>query len=524
VRNVGGALAVLGLAGVSYAAVGQASLTIQMNKPQAPVVGLPFSADMRVQTVRHLENGVELKVEMKGHVYRSAGGMMRYDGTTVSSDAAQAESTLVYLLDPVKHTAVMLNSKSMTATVQQIPAAATVTVRFLPLQEARIQNRMIKPENLVTSDLGKRTEGAMTLVGKRVTGTIPAGKVGNDQPLTVTGDVWVDAQLKVMVEEVEQDPLAGERRVELTNIHGEEPDAKVFEIPAGYTVREMPVMPPGLPPAPHAVGGLGPGFELTPEQTARRIETAMMIPDAGIKNQTAYDLAQRNEHLPEAQTLAEEAVTLEEQKTTEAVAQGDNLASFAQTVRLSSFWDTLGWVYYQEGKQDKAEAYLRAAWEVKPNPEYGLHLGSVYEAEKRSAEAAAMYRMCESVKNSASWKEKFDGRLAKLGDAEATPLPMVITTALPAVHLKLGAGATAPVVEILIGHAGLPTVTYLAGEPEGAAGLTKAIQTALAGSLPDDGPEMILRRARVTCGEGRRPACALEFLTSNKTEVATPAP
>jgi hypothetical protein len=255
VRNVGQAFAVLAFAVVSYAAVGQASLTIQMNKPQTPVIGLPFSADLSVHMVQHLANGVALKFEVKGHVYRSAGGMERYDGTTVSTDPANPESnTLVYILDKVKHTAIFYNSKTMKATVQQLQDTSTVTVRFLPLQETRIQNRIIKPENVITTDLGKRTEGAMTLVGKRVTGTIPAGKVGNDQPLSVTGDVWVDPQLKLMVEEVEQDPLAGERTLALSNIHGEEPDPKLFEIPAGYTVHEMSAMPSGMPPAPGRMG------------------------------------------------------------------------------------------------------------------------------------------------------------------------------------------------------------------------------------------------------------------------------
>jgi hypothetical protein len=525
VRNVGQVFTGLALAVVSHAAVGQASLTIQMNKPQTPVIGLPFSADLSVHMVQHLANGVALKFEVKGHVYRSAGGMERYDGTTVSTDPANAESTtLVYILDKVKHTAVFYNSKTMRATVQQLQDTSTVTVRFLPLQETRIQNRIIKPENVTTTDLGKRTQGAMTLVGKRVTGTIPAGKVGNDQPLSVTGDVWVDPQLKLMVEEVEQDPLAGERTLALSNIHGEEPDSKLFEIPAGYTVHEMSAMPSGIPPAPVLMGGSGAASLKSPAQVAQQIEFAFKTSNAGFKNTVAYALAQNNDHLSDAQTLAEEAVTLEEQTTADVVAKGDDLLSFEQTVRLSSYWDTLGWVYYLEGKQDKAETYLRAAWELKPNPEYGLHLGSVYEAQQRPTEAEAMYRMCQSVGNSAAWKEKFDARLAKLGDSDAAPLPMEITTALPSLDLHVGEGDPEPVVEILIGHAGLPTVTYLAGEPTGETSVTKAIQSALAGSLPDSGPETILRRARVSCKAGRSPACALDFLTSRKTEVATPAP
>ncbi|WP_157467979.1 hypothetical protein [Edaphobacter aggregans] len=73
--------------------------------------------------------------------------------------------------------------------------------------------QFIKPGDLVTRDLGKRTQGMMTLVGRRVSGTIKAGSVGNDQPLSVSTDVGVDPQLKLKVNEVEQNPFSGERRL-----------------------------------------------------------------------------------------------------------------------------------------------------------------------------------------------------------------------------------------------------------------------------------------------------------------------
>lgn len=487
-------------------------MSIQMNRPESPVIGLPFSADQKVSTVRYLANGALLKSEIKGHIYRSAAGIERYDGVMPSTPDHPDPTTMVYILDRAKHSAILLNLKLKTATVEYFPTDATVSVRFLPLPQSQSQNRLIKPENIVTTDLGKRAQGIITLVGKRVTGTIAAGKVGNDRPLSVVTDEWVYPELKLKVDEVEQNPISGERTFELSNIRGEEPDPALFEVPEGYAVKERSLMPVTLP-----------GITPTPEQREKQIPVALSSSDPSFKNSVAYALANRNDHLTEAQTLAESAVRSVEQATADIALKGNKDEDFRQSVILSSYWDTLGWVYYREGKQEKAEAYILAAWKLKPNPEYALHLGNVYEAELRPKDAATIYRMALSGKNSPIWQDDFQTRLAKLGEAHAEPVPMEVTTSLPTFLTQFGPGDTEPLVEILIAAAVPPAVTYPNGEPAHGESLTHAIQSAVAHFLPDSGPEVILRRARVTCTAGQTSNCSLHFLTQEeKRRVSLP--
>lgn len=498
---------------VSHVALGQASMSIQTNKPEEPVVGLPFSADQSVSVVQHLANGMPLKSEIKGHVYRSAGGVERYDGVMRSIPEGSDPVTLAYIVDRAKHSVVLLNLKLKTATVEQLPANSTVSVKFLPLQQSRTQGQSVKPGDLVTTDLGKRTQGMMTLVGKRVSGTIAAGSVGNELPLIVRTDVWFDPQLKLKVNEVEQNPFSGERTFELSNIRGEEPDPALFEIPEGYTVKERPSMlstRPSLTP--------------TPEQREKQIPSALSSTDPSFKNSVAYALANNNSHLADAQILAEDAVGLVERKNSDTALNGNKDEDYKQSVTLSGYWDTLAWVYYRQGKQEKAEAYLLAAWKLNPNPEFALHLGSIYEAQSRPKDAVAIYRMALSGKNSPIWQDDFQTRLAKLGDAQAEKIPMEVTTSLPSFAPRPGPGDSEPLVEIIIATAALPAVTYLNGEPTYGASLTHAIQSAVAGFLPDGGPETILRRARVSCAAGRDSNCALHFLTPGREQVALSAP
>jgi hypothetical protein len=224
-------------------------MSVQMNKPETPVLGLPFSADQDVRTVQHLADGASLTHEIKGHIYRSADGVERFDGATVPSDSGAPQPALeALILDRAKHTSILLNTGLKTASVQMLPANASVTVTFLPEQMPRVQNKLVKPENVTTLDLGKRTEGTLSLVGRRVAGTIPVGAVGNNEPLPVTAEEWVAPDLKLVVKQVEQNPLVGERTFDLTNISGGEPDPALFLIPDGYKVIDRPPMPTSAPP------------------------------------------------------------------------------------------------------------------------------------------------------------------------------------------------------------------------------------------------------------------------------------
>jgi tetratricopeptide (TPR) repeat protein len=521
-------LALLALVAVSHAAHGQVSITIMNGKPEKPVVGLPFTADQSVRNVQHLANGMSITREIKGHIYRSADGVERYDGTIPSTDPASPDpTTQIYVLDRTKRTALLLNSKLKTATVQHLPVDATVTISFLPLQ-SQVQYRQIKPENVTTTDLGKQTQDMRELVGKRITGTIPAGKLGNDQPLQVVTEVWVAQQEKLIVKEVEQNPLSGERTFELSNIRSEEPDPALFQIPEGYTIKEQAPMPStmprplvnlGTPP-----GQVQPPAAAAPVQRTKQIEDALNDSDPKIKNSVAYALAVNNDHLADAETLAEEAVQLQEQTASEVVSTEDKAKSFDQMGILGSYWDTVGWVYYRQGKQEKAEAYLRAAWELKPSSELSIHLGLLYEALRRPKDAMAFYRMALSGKNSPAWQDFLQTRLARLGVADAAPLPDEVTTSLLVTGIHLRPGAAEPLVDILLTHDNPPEVLFLIGDPTLDKSLTAAIQSALGKDLPDDGTEKILRRARVSCATGEASTCVLRFLSSQEAKDASSTP
>ena len=88
-----------------------------------------------------------------------------------------------------------------------------------------------------TEDLGQQVIEGVTVKGTRTTTVIPAGAIGNEQPITVTSEEWFSPDLKVLVMTKHADPRSGETTYRLTTIARGEPNPSLFELPAGVTIK-----------------------------------------------------------------------------------------------------------------------------------------------------------------------------------------------------------------------------------------------------------------------------------------------
>ncbi|HEV2687697.1 MAG TPA: hypothetical protein VGV35_04060 [Bryobacteraceae bacterium] len=87
-------------------------------------------------------------------------------------------------------------------------------------------------------DLGVKTVEGVNAKGLRETRTIPVGQIGNDRPIQIVSESWYSDDLQAMVYSKRTDPRTGESEYRLTNISRNEPPRTLFEVPAGYTVKE----------------------------------------------------------------------------------------------------------------------------------------------------------------------------------------------------------------------------------------------------------------------------------------------
>jgi len=94
-------------------------------------------------------------------------------------------------------------------------------------------------KNTVTRDLGSKTFDGVKAEGKLRSYEIPAGEIGNRNPITVADETWYAPDLQITVYTKHSDPRSGDSVFRLENIKREEPAAALFGVPADYTVKDV---------------------------------------------------------------------------------------------------------------------------------------------------------------------------------------------------------------------------------------------------------------------------------------------
>ena len=86
--------------------------------------------------------------------------------------------------------------------------------------------------------LEHKTIEGVAVEGRKTTTVIPAGQVGNEQPITITSEQWRSPDLNVLVMTRHSDPRSGDSSYRLLNVVRSEPDRSLFMVPADFTVKD----------------------------------------------------------------------------------------------------------------------------------------------------------------------------------------------------------------------------------------------------------------------------------------------
>ena len=120
-------------------------------------------------------------------------------------------------------------------------------------------------------------------------------------------------------------------------------------------------------------------------------------------NYLGYMLADRNERLDEAYQMIKKALDLKPDS--------------------GAYLDSLGWVYYRQGKYSDAEGLLVRALQKQPDPTVHDHLGDVYAKLGKTKEAVAQWQASlkefQTGAPSANDPEEVAKVTRKLDDAQA---------------------------------------------------------------------------------------------------------
>jgi hypothetical protein len=259
--------------------------------------GAPYSADAVTESTQALPDGNRIARKTIARVYRDGEGRTRREqidaenGTVQSVSISDPIAGSTYTLDPMNKIAtknsVMVATPSGFATVGggggrggggaialRTPepaggAAAAATAADLEKVQrameaekaapsASTMPRQVEPimpliapsggggrgrgsadgSQTTREDLGQQTVEGVPATGTRSTTVIPAGAIGNLQPIKIVSEQWMSPDLKVLILTKHSDPRTGETIYRLSNIVRAEPDRSLFMVPPDYTLKE----------------------------------------------------------------------------------------------------------------------------------------------------------------------------------------------------------------------------------------------------------------------------------------------
>jgi hypothetical protein len=232
------------------------------------VTNAPYSAEAVNESIQLLPDGNRIVHRTTTRVYRDSAGRTRRE--TLDENG---QVTLVTINDPAAGTAFVSDPRNNTVSTStmrmrtsgdqaaggggvvvagQPSGTATTFQVFTDKQGQKVMEQQIghatevagaaggmifvsgAPLNGETTkeDLGQQSIEGVSAKGTRTTTTIPAGTIGNDQPIKIVSEEWTSPDLQVLVMTKHSDPRTGETTYRLTGITRAEPAAALFEPPA----------------------------------------------------------------------------------------------------------------------------------------------------------------------------------------------------------------------------------------------------------------------------------------------------
>ena len=266
------------------------------------VKGAPYSAESVTESIQTLSDGNRIVNRITSSVYRDSEGRTRREQTLKGLGmfgAGEEALQTIFINDPVAGVTYALDTRSHTAH-KSVPfrfelggkpgvegqrfeyrvapgTSASGTARGMILtapvgapppgapMPPDVDHFTVRTEggvggtyvfktfpgannNAVKEQLGKQIIEGVEAEGTRTTITIPAGEIGNERPIEIVSERWFSPELQLVVMTRHSDPRNGETTYKLTNINRAEPAKSLFEVPAGYTVKDSPQYPAVIGP------------------------------------------------------------------------------------------------------------------------------------------------------------------------------------------------------------------------------------------------------------------------------------
>jgi len=232
----------------------------EVGMPGRVVRNAPFSAEIVTETTQALADGNRIKQSSSVRVYRDSEGRTRREQSLKNLNGLAPNSALpqvAFINDPVAGVNYALDLSKRTDTRsasgrggwgggQGANGGPSPMARpggdsaGQPPDAAgpRLMMHARANQNVRTEALGRQTIEGVLADGTRTTLSIPAGEIGNEQPMQVVTETWYSPELQTVVLRKRSDPRAGESITRYMNVTRAEPPRTLFEPPADFKLSE----------------------------------------------------------------------------------------------------------------------------------------------------------------------------------------------------------------------------------------------------------------------------------------------
>ena len=240
------------------------------------VTGAPYSAQAVTESMQALADGNRIVRKSTAMLYRDSEGRTRREQTfkAIGPLAADGEpGQTIFISDPVAGVDYSLDVRNQTAR-KMTPMHFNFTMKTdgpdgdkrsmvfekqaadrIQIERSVVSSKIASGGPMVMEwhgaregkakkeSLGKQFIEGVEAEGTRSTLTIPAGEIGNERAIEIVSERWYSPELQTVVMTRHSDPRFGETTYKLTNISRTEPDRSLFDVPAGYTLKEETMKP-----------------------------------------------------------------------------------------------------------------------------------------------------------------------------------------------------------------------------------------------------------------------------------------
>jgi TonB family protein len=255
-----------------------------------------------------------------------------------------------------------------------------------------------------------------------------------------------------------------------------------------------------------------------PQKAVEAFEKSAQLQPIPLRwNSVAYELAVDKLDLQQAEKFAHSAIAAAVLQMRDTSLEHVTREDASMASRIASYWDTLGWIRFQQGDLAEAEKYVRSAWMIHSFSVDADHLGQIYEKQGRKTDAIRMYQMALAADNADT--ETRD-RLAYLAGADAKIDAMIEEgrgllkdARTIAVNNSHQAGGLAEFWILLSPGPTVRGVKFISGDDELAPFAKDLESTPYPNTFPEATELKLLRRGKLAC-IGSSPQCRLQLVSS----------